>query len=174
MVRRSSRLAAVTDTDAGSTDAAGPVDVMDATDILGLSAVSTFVRLPFFLGFLCTITFVRLTSLGLVLQPSPQQSTSSPPPPPPPGERLRVCMVCDFFHPNSGGVENHIFAVAATLMARGHKVVMVTHAYGDRTGVRWSKDSQPPQPARAGGRSLPACLPNTRSRHTHGMPVSDH
>ena len=52
---------------------------------------------------------------------------------------MRVCMVCDFFHPNSGGVENHIYAVAATLVARGHKVVMLTHAYGDRTGVRWSK-----------------------------------
>jgi hypothetical protein len=31
-------------------------------------------------------------------------------------------MVCDFFHPNVGGVENHIYMLSVCLMKRGHKV----------------------------------------------------
>ena len=34
----------------------------------------------------------------------------------------RVLMVSDFFYPNTGGVEVHIFQLAQRLMARGHKV----------------------------------------------------
>ena len=48
----------------------------------------------------------------------------------------RVLMVCDFFFPNTGGVEVHIFSLAQCLLARGHKVVVLTRAYGDRCGVR--------------------------------------
>lgn len=33
----------------------------------------------------------------------------------------RVLMVCDFFYPNTGGVEVHILQLAQRLMARGHK-----------------------------------------------------
>ena len=33
----------------------------------------------------------------------------------------RVLMVSDFFYPNTGGVEVHIFALAQRLMDRGHK-----------------------------------------------------
>lgn len=66
-------------------------------------------------------------------------------------------MVSDFFYPNMGGVENHIYQLSQCLIARGHKVqlpagrwgwhmrvislcmqvVVVTHSYGDRTGVRY-------------------------------------
>ncbi|EDV26940.1 uncharacterized protein TRIADDRAFT_23147 [Trichoplax adhaerens] len=45
-------------------------------------------------------------------------------------------MVCDFFYPNIGGVENHIFQLSQCLIERGHKVVVVTHSYGNRTGIR--------------------------------------
>ena len=31
-------------------------------------------------------------------------------------------MVCDFFHPAVGGVENHIFMLSVELIRRGHKV----------------------------------------------------
>lgn len=50
--------------------------------------------------------------------------------------RHRVCMVSDFFYPNMGGVETHIWCLAQCLLQRGHKVIVVTHAYGDRQGVR--------------------------------------
>lgn len=31
-------------------------------------------------------------------------------------------MVSDFFHPEVGGVENHIYMLSVTLMRMGHKV----------------------------------------------------
>ncbi|XP_028409015.1 N-acetylglucosaminyl-phosphatidylinositol biosynthetic protein-like isoform X2 [Dendronephthya gigantea] len=49
----------------------------------------------------------------------------------------RICMVCDFFYPNMGGVESHIYQVSQCLINRGHKVVIITHAYEDRVGVRY-------------------------------------
>lgn len=54
------------------------------------------------------------------------------------GEKsLRIAMVCDFFYPRLGGVENHIFSLSQHLIALGHKVVLITHAYGNRKGVRY-------------------------------------
>jgi len=46
-------------------------------------------------------------------------------------------MVSDFFYPNIGGVESHIYQLSQCLLNRGHKVIIVTHLYGDRTGVRY-------------------------------------
>lgn len=46
-------------------------------------------------------------------------------------------MVCDFFYPQLGGVEFHIYHLAQSLIKRGHSVIVVTHAYGGRTGVRY-------------------------------------
>ncbi|XP_041474313.1 phosphatidylinositol N-acetylglucosaminyltransferase subunit A-like isoform X2 [Lytechinus variegatus] len=48
-----------------------------------------------------------------------------------------VCMVSDFFFPNTGGVESHIYQLSQCLLARGHKVIVITHAYGERTGIRY-------------------------------------
>ncbi|KZT00660.1 glycosyltransferase family 4 protein [Laetiporus sulphureus 93-53] len=49
-----------------------------------------------------------------------------------------VGMVCDFFHPDVGGVENHIYMLSANLIRRGHKVVVITHSHPpDRVGIRW-------------------------------------
>ncbi|XP_059177216.1 phosphatidylinositol N-acetylglucosaminyltransferase subunit A-like [Physella acuta] len=48
-----------------------------------------------------------------------------------------ICMVSDFFYPNMGGVESHIYQLSSCLIERGHKVVVVTHCYGDRQGVRY-------------------------------------
>lgn len=48
-----------------------------------------------------------------------------------------ICMVSDFFYPNMGGVESHIYQLSQCLIEKGHKVVVVTHAYGRRTGVRY-------------------------------------
>lgn len=46
-------------------------------------------------------------------------------------------MVSDFFYPQLGGVEVHIYELAKELRKRGHRVIVITHKYGDRVGVRW-------------------------------------
>jgi len=46
-------------------------------------------------------------------------------------------MASDFFYPNQGGVESHIYQLAQCLIRKGHKVILATHAYGDRFGVRY-------------------------------------
>ncbi|XP_051938359.1 phosphatidylinositol N-acetylglucosaminyltransferase subunit A isoform X8 [Hippocampus zosterae] len=54
------------------------------------------------------------------------------------GRKHSICMVSDFFYPNMGGVESHIYLLSQCLIEKGHKVVVVTHAYGHRKGVRCS------------------------------------
>ncbi|PRT54357.1 Phosphatidylinositol N-acetylglucosaminyltransferase gpi3 subunit [Wickerhamiella sorbophila] len=49
---------------------------------------------------------------------------------------LNIAMVCDFFYPQPGGVELHIYQVSQQLINRGHSVVIITHAYDQRSGVR--------------------------------------
>ena len=75
----------------------------------------------------------------------------------------RIAMVSDFFYPNMGGVEMHIYQLSQCLMRRGNKVrvsstnvlsslrigkkqsidtrhrqvIVITHTYGDRQGVRY-------------------------------------
>lgn len=52
--------------------------------------------------------------------------------------RTFICsMVSDFFYPNMGGVEEHIFNLSQCLISRGHKVIVMTHSYGERIGVRY-------------------------------------
>ena len=51
--------------------------------------------------------------------------------------KYNICMVSDFFYPNMGGVESHIYQLSQCLIERGHKVIVVTHLYGDRVGVRY-------------------------------------
>lgn len=47
-------------------------------------------------------------------------------------------MVSDFFFPNVGGVEGHIYMLSQRLLERGHKVIVITHAYPPhRVGVRY-------------------------------------
>lgn len=50
---------------------------------------------------------------------------------------MRICIASDFFYPNMGGVEEHIFNLSQCLLSRGHKVVIMTHSYGDRKGIRY-------------------------------------
>lgn len=38
-------------------------------------------------------------------------------------QRLRILMVSDFFYPNFGGVESHIYYLSQCLLKLGHKVV---------------------------------------------------
>ncbi|EFO85737.1 hypothetical protein CRE_01531 [Caenorhabditis remanei] len=48
-----------------------------------------------------------------------------------------IALVSDFFCPNAGGVETHIYFLAQCLIELGHRVVVITHSYGDRKGVRY-------------------------------------
>ncbi|XP_065163277.1 phosphatidylinositol N-acetylglucosaminyltransferase subunit A [Atheta coriaria] len=49
----------------------------------------------------------------------------------------RICLVSDFFYPNVGGVEEHIYNLAQCLISRGHKVIVITHSYDNRKGIRY-------------------------------------
>ncbi|KAI9184089.1 Phosphatidylinositol N-acetylglucosaminyltransferase GPI3 subunit [Blastocladiella emersonii ATCC 22665] len=77
---------------------------------------------------------------------------SIPPQEQQPRRRLRICLVSDFFFPNVGGIESHLYCIAQELIQLGHKVVILTHTYsredvsGDRlpdgtpttrAGIRW-------------------------------------
>ncbi|KAI3379006.1 hypothetical protein SNEBB_008825 [Seison nebaliae] len=50
---------------------------------------------------------------------------------------MRICMATDFFYPNVGGVEGHVYNLAQCLLKQEHYVIILTHAYGDRNGIRW-------------------------------------
>ncbi|CAD8170473.1 unnamed protein product [Paramecium octaurelia] len=50
---------------------------------------------------------------------------------------VNICLICDFFYPRLGGVEMHIFQLGLCLMERGHKVIIITHKYDNRAGVRY-------------------------------------
>ena len=39
-------------------------------------------------------------------------------------------MVSDYFFPNMGGVETHIWCLSQSLLQLGHKVIVITHKYG--------------------------------------------
>ena len=51
--------------------------------------------------------------------------------------RHKICMVSDFFYPRLGGVEMHLWSLSQNLLRLGHKVIVVTHAYNDRKGIRF-------------------------------------
>ncbi|ORZ29381.1 hypothetical protein BCR44DRAFT_1451421 [Catenaria anguillulae PL171] len=57
-------------------------------------------------------------------------------------------LASDFFFPNIGGIESHLYCLAQELILRGHKVIILTHTYTNRNkpspylpntrvGVRW-------------------------------------
>lgn len=52
-------------------------------------------------------------------------------------QRLNIALVSDFFCPNAGGVETHIYFLAQCLLKAGHKVIVITHRYGNRVGIRF-------------------------------------
>lgn len=53
------------------------------------------------------------------------------------GRQFRIAFVCDFFYPRLGGVEMHLWSLAQHLIRQNHKVIIITHAYGKRKGVRY-------------------------------------
>ncbi|MEQ2288894.1 hypothetical protein AMECASPLE_027569 [Ameca splendens] len=73
--------------------------------------------------------------VGAVHNPSSQSDSGETPKVH--SRKHNICMVSDFFYPNMGGVESHIYQLSQCLIEKGHKVVIVTHAYGRRKGVRY-------------------------------------
>ncbi|KAL2755448.1 glycosyltransferase family 4 protein [Sodiomyces alcalophilus JCM 7366] len=53
------------------------------------------------------------------------------------GRTYNIAMVCDFFFPQPGGIESHIYQLSSKLIDRGHKVIVITHAYENRKGIRY-------------------------------------
>jgi phosphatidylinositol glycan class A protein len=49
---------------------------------------------------------------------------------------LNVALICDYFFPKVGGVESHIYSLACALAKLSHSVVIITHAYPPRSGIR--------------------------------------
>lgn len=47
-----------------------------------------------------------------------------------------IAMVTDFYYPQAGGVEFHVHHLSQKLIDLGHSVVIITHNYGSRNGVR--------------------------------------
>lgn len=58
------------------------------------------------------------------------------------GRQHRVLMVCDFFYPNTGGVEVHIYQLSQALLARGHKARADAPAL-ERQRARMFEDPSP-------------------------------
>lgn len=54
-----------------------------------------------------------------------------------PNKKISVCMACDFFFPSIGGVENHMYQLSVYLQRLGHKVIVITHCYKNRIGIRF-------------------------------------
>lgn len=51
--------------------------------------------------------------------------------------KFNIAMISDFFYPNMGGVEMHLYQVSQCLIKRGNKVIIITHHYGNRKGIRY-------------------------------------
>lgn len=49
---------------------------------------------------------------------------------------LNIAMVTDFFYPQPGGVEFHVYHLSQKLIDLGHSVIIITHDYGNRNGIR--------------------------------------
>ncbi|PBK83527.1 PIGA-domain-containing protein [Armillaria gallica] len=52
-------------------------------------------------------------------------------------EPIAIAMITDFFHPNVGRAENHVYVLSANLIKRGYKVIVITHSHSHRVGIRW-------------------------------------
>ena len=70
----------------------------------------------------------------------------------------RIAMVCDFFYPRFGGVENHIWSLAYSLLRLGHKVIVITHAYTCPDGEFLDGGGEGQKSRRCGVRYLPGGL----------------
>ena len=74
---------------------------------------------------------------------------------------MKIALVSDFFYPRLGGVEMHIYSLAQCLIAQGHKVIVVTHAYQTKstsTSTSTNDKGKRAKSKRTGVRYLPGPL----------------
>uniref|UniRef100_A0A0N4ZEH4 GlcNAc-PI synthesis protein n=1 Tax=Parastrongyloides trichosuri TaxID=131310 RepID=A0A0N4ZEH4_PARTI len=50
---------------------------------------------------------------------------------------MRIALVSDFFCPNTGGIETHLYYLSKCLLDNGHHVIMITRCYGERKGINY-------------------------------------
>lgn len=105
---------------------------------------------------------------------------------------MRILFVTDFYHPYSGGVENHVRAVAAELAARDHRVAVATlpsppgheprsadgavevftvHHSAERIGARFAHADRPwapPMPDPVAARELRSVIATFKPDLIHG------
>ena len=56
----------------------------------------------------------------------------------PESPKMTIALVSDFFVPNLGGVEMHMYNIGQCLIERGHKIIVITTSYAEeRIGVRY-------------------------------------
>ncbi|CAI5755941.1 unnamed protein product [Candida verbasci] len=48
-----------------------------------------------------------------------------------------IAMCTDFFYPQPGGVEFHVYHLSQKLIELGHSVIIITHDYNNRNGIRY-------------------------------------
>lgn len=53
-------------------------------------------------------------------------------------KRYSILLVSDYFYPNLGGVEMHMYQIGQCFIERGHRVTIMTNTYSkERMGVRY-------------------------------------
>ena len=54
-----------------------------------------------------------------------------------------IAMVTDFFYPKRGGVESHVLNLSKALTRKGHRVIVITRSFGEKTrGIRFVGESK--------------------------------
>lgn len=61
-----------------------------------------------------------------------------------PGQQHRILMACDFFYPNCGGIETHIYQLSQCLIALGHKVRRCGSSLNQHRTFQFDGSMQPP------------------------------
>ncbi|KAL6122680.1 GPI anchor biosynthesis pro [Nucleospora cyclopteri] len=51
-------------------------------------------------------------------------------------KKYNIALVSDMFYPGYGGVETHILVLGQNFIKNGHKVIVITHRYGEYVGIK--------------------------------------
>ncbi len=51
-----------------------------------------------------------------------------------PGEKLKICIISEYYYPTLGGITEHVYNLAKNLLRKGHQVTLITSNAGDPGG----------------------------------------